>query len=360
MLCAKFFSMGCQMTAMSAVDSATTRQAFDDLISQMATAEACFSRFVSDSELMILNHRRRMVVSDTLYQMLEQAMIMTDFTHGLISPAVGSALHAMGYRDSFSQLPTTITTADSSPIGHRSILLEPDTKQVTLADGVMVDLGGFAKLLTAATVSQAFYYTTQTPLLLDAGGDVVCLGDMTKMPWVVHLPTAQDISKSLNHSKWIARQLPIASSDDLAQLFAQGWRRYDHLASLAIDLPTTTILSTSGIDYRHWHANGQMYHHLIHPSHARSHSTDIINTSVLIIPNDSDDLHHSTNLAQSLSKLSCLLGTAQMLTWLVQHHLDHLGLSWIIHTPTGYQQWLNPAMQTVLDITSNKPFEQRP
>lgn len=351
MLCAKFFAMGCQMTAISAINDTATRQALDDVISQIATAEARFSRFVPDSELMMLNHSRQMVVSDALYQMLERAMAMANFTQGLISPAIGGALHAMGYQHSFDKLPTIISTADSPAISHQSITLEPSTKQVTLADGVMLDLGGFAKLLTAIQVAQAFYHITQTPILLDAGGDVVCLGDMTHTPWMVYLPTAQDIRHSLNHDKWTA-ELPMASYDDLAQLSAQGWRRYEHLDSLVIDLPTTAILSTSGIDYRHWQANGQIRHHLIHPSHARSHSTDIINASVLITPHD-DDIHHSTNLAQSLSKLSCLLGISRMLTWLVQHKLDHLGLSWIIHTPTGYQQWLNPAMQTALSTTSN-------
>ncbi len=352
MLCAKFFAMGCQMTAISAIDDTATRQALDALIQQMAVAEARFSRFMSDSELMMLNHSRQMVVSDVLYQMLERAMTMTNFTQGLISPAIGGALHAMGYQHSFDKLPTIIRTADSPAISHQSITLEPSTKQVTLADGVMLDLGGFAKLLTAIQVAQAFYHATQTPILLDAGGDVVCLGDTTHTPWTVYLPSAQGIRHSLNYGKWMSG-LPMASYDDLAQLSAQGWRRYEHLDSLVIDLPSIAILSTSGIDYRHWQADGQMRHHLIHPSLARSHSTEIVNASVLITPNDADDLHHSTNLAQSLSKLSCLLGISRMLTWLVQHKLDHLGLSWIIHTPTGYQQWLSPAMQTALSTTSN-------
>lgn len=78
------------------------------------------------------------------------------------------------------------------------------------------------------------------------------------------------------------------------------------------------------IHVRHWLsalANvGEICHHLIHPTQQQSPITDIVNASVLIHPqkptwlppkawtDSSTQDEHSTNLAQSISKLCCLLG----------------------------------------------------
>ena len=139
-----------------------------------------------------------------------------------------------------------------------------------------------------------------------------------------------------------------------------------------IHLPTnrTHILATSGIDYRYWYQGQSLQHHLINPlrQDVEKATSEVVCASILIdetlfyqnqdsfCPTIADFLQTSNacNLAQTLSKLVCLLGLEKSLQWLDQHGLKGLGISVIIATPTGYQQWLNPTMQAFCADDNNK------
>ncbi len=366
MLSAKFFAMGCQMLAICQRDTPLVRQSLTQLIADMTQAEAKYSRFRHDSELMKLNFTRTMQVSDKLFGLIEQAVVMAKFTNGLISPTIHNALVARGYRDSFQHENRYInqTIFDNiltiSPIhAYQTIILNPTDKIVSLPDNVNLDLGGFAKLLTAIDVAQRFYEKTGESILLDAGGDIVTQG-RPKNSWIVALPNILNINRCLPHDQLAMTLCQYATIQQ--KLLALGWQQIDK-QELKLSLNNTSVLSTSGIDYRHWRVDKQLQHHLVYPQNTDSHISNIINASVLIDPKQLDDkmvtqlmvshtvsnhLTYATNLVQAISKLCCLLGVEKSLHWLQQQSLNYLGLSWIIYTKTGYQQWLNPTMQQLL------------
>ncbi len=290
MLSVKFFATGCQMLATSHKDSHEIRHALKALASEMADAEATYSRFIDDSELMILNRQRTMTVSKRLLQMLQHALAMAHFTQGLISPNIYHALSSLGYQKSFYDIMTAspfgFDTDTQTPIGnatHQDIILNTTTCSVSLPDGVYLDLGGFAKVLSATQAAQRFYERTGTGVLLDAGGDIIIKDDNKANPWTIHLPTADDIGRHLPHHAITPCPTLPQSTHLKRTLSGLGWVQiYKHPAPISLE--QSSILSTSGIDYRHWQVLGKFCHHLIHPTQQQSPITDIVNASVLIHP----------------------------------------------------------------------------
>ena len=373
MFAVAFDAMGCQMQALAQpVDTThiqSVPQALAALPNDWQQAEQMFSRFLPTSELMQLNTARSMPVSKAFWQMLSHSLASAKLTDGLITPTVYQALVERGYDQSYEHsFEQGQSTAASTTLTGESVIgtdaiddwqkigLDPTTRQVSLPDSVKLDFGGFAKGLTADVIAERLS-EMGTNVLIDAGGDIVIRsyqGEISKLDdatqWQVALPAVTDIG------------LPLPNLAAFSESIAlPDWQCAT--AGVTLSVPVTDmVLATSGIDYRYWYQGDTLQHHLVNL--LKNSLSNIICTSVLINPKtlknalqnkSSPELaqflkvSNTTNLAQTLSKLCCLLGIKESLAWLKQHGLTQIGLSFIVAMPTGYQQWLNPTIQQFID-----------
>ena len=373
MFAVAFDAMGCQMQALAQpVDTThiqSVPQALAALPNDWQQAEQMFSRFLPTSELMQLNTARSMPVSKAFWQMLSHSLASAKLTDGLITPTVYQALVERGYDQSYEHsFEQGQSTAASTTLTGESVIgtdaiddwqkigLDPTTRQVSLPDSVKLDFGGFAKGLTADVIAERLS-EMGTNVLIDAGGDIVIRsyqGEISKLDdatqWQVALPAVTDIG------------LPLPNLAAFSESIAlPDWQCAT--AGVTLSVPVTDmVLATSGIDYRYWYQGDTLQHHLVNL--LKNSLSNIICTSVLINPkmlknalqNKSSpelaqflQVSNTTNLAQTLSKLCCLLGIKESLAWLKQHGLTQIGLSFIVAMPTGYEQWLNPTMQQFID-----------
>lgn len=373
MFAVAFDAMGCQMQALAQpVDTThiqSVPQALAALPNDWQQAEQMFSRFLPTSELMQLNTARSMPVSKAFWQMLSHSLASAKLTDGLITSTVYQALVERGYdqsyEHSFEQGQSTAastTLTGESVIGTdaiddwKKIGLDPTTRQVSLPDSVKLDFGGFAKGLTADIVADRLSEMGAN-VLIDAGGDIVIRsyqGEISKLDdatqWQVALPAVTDMGLPLPNLAAFSESIDLPD-----------WQCAT--AGVTLSVPVTDMtLATSGIDYRYWYQGDTLQHHLVNL--LKNSLSNIICTSVLINPkmlknalqNKSSSglkqflqVSNTTNLAQTLSKLCCLLGIKESLAWLKQHGLTQIGLSFIVAMPTGYEQWLNPTMQQFVD-----------
>ena len=373
MFAVAFDAMGCQMQALAQpVDTThiqSVPQALAALPNDWQQAEQMFSRFLPTSELMQLNTARSMPVSKAFWQMLSHSLASAKLTDGLITPTVYQALVERGYDQSYEHsFEQGQSTAASTTLTGESVIgtdaiddwqkigLDPTTRQVSLPDSVKLDFGGFAKGLTADVVAERLS-EMGTNVLIDAGGDIVIRsyqGEISKLDdatqWQVALPAVTDIGLPLPNLAAFSKSIALPD-----------WQCAT--AGVTLSVPVTDmVLATSGIDYRYWYQGDTLQHHLVNL--LKNSLSNIICASVLINPkmlksalqNKSSpelaqflQVSNTTNLAQTLSKLCCLLGIKESLAWLQQHGLTQIGLSFIVATPTGYQQWLNPTMQQFVD-----------
>lgn len=373
MFAVAFDAMGCQMQALAQpVDTThiqSVPQALVTLPNDWQQAEQTFSRFLPTSELMQLNTARSMPVSKAFWQMLSHSLASAKLTDGLITPTVYQALVECGYDQSYEHSfeQGQSTSASTTLIGEsvidanaiddwQKIGLDPTTRQVSLPDSVKLDFGGFAKGLTADIVADRLSEMGAN-VLIDAGGDIVIRsyqGEISKLDdatqWQVALPAVTDIGLPLPNLAAFSESIDLSD-----------WQCAT--AGVTLSVPVTDMtLATSGIDYRYWYQGDTLQHHLVNL--LKNSLSNIICTSVLINPkmlknalqNKSSSglkqflqVSNTTNLAQTLSKLCCLLGIKESLAWLKQHGLTQIGLSFIVAMPTGYEQWLNPTMQQFVD-----------
>lgn len=220
--------------------------------------EARLSRFRSHSELSQLNQAggRPFRASQVLFDLVQSALAWREVTHGIFDPTLLNTLVAWGYDRTFvdvlaSQSDENGTRAtDASlfptdtPFSAADAIQLGDDRQITLGAGVRLDLGGIAK---GWIIQQAAYRLGMWgPCLVDAGGDIACIGEPPNGPWLV---TVAD---------------PLTPERDIAVLRL-----------------TNQAVATSSWVYRRWVHAGKPAHHLIDPRTGAPADTTILSATVV-------------------------------------------------------------------------------
>ncbi len=259
-----------------------------------AQTEARLSRFRPDSELSRLNRSegRPFVASPVLYDLVAAALAWRDQTGGIFDPAVLKALLASGYDRSFAAIKATADreavgagaggagagdacAPPTAPVTSAGIVLGPG-RQILLPEGVGIDLGGIAK---GWTIQQAAHRLGMWgPCLVDAGGDIACVGTPPGEPWVVTVADPR-------------------MEDEFADV------------DIAVVSLSNAAIATSSRIYRSWRQAGRAAHHLIDPRTGAPAATNIYSVTVL-----ADRLP----AAEIYAKTALILGEEQGLVYLNQ------------------------------------------
>ncbi|MDT8305130.1 MAG: FAD:protein FMN transferase [Anaerolineae bacterium] len=250
-----FRAMGSEIGIWLDAPAAVAAPAFRRVEALFEEMEATLSRFRPESELMRLNGQRQQFVrvSPQLWAVADAALSVAAETGGLFDPTVLPALVAAGYDRDFSALDgrpseSGVEAQKRYPSLWRQVRRDRQRRALWLPAGAALDLGGIAKGYTASLAVRLL--AEVGPSLVDAGGDITAGSAPRGLPgW----PIA------------IAKPGPHAD-EDLVQLW----------------LAEATV-ATSGIDYRHWQANGRQAHHVIDPRHGAPAQTDLLAVSVLAV-----------------------------------------------------------------------------
>jgi thiamine biosynthesis lipoprotein len=253
--------------------------------------ESALTRFDPASELSRLNAAAgaSFPASKLLYQVLGEALRAAGRSGGLFDPTVLRAVEASGYAISFDQIPDGVREKTAGSSSYRSVRLLPG-RQIALAPGTGVDLGGFAK--GWAVDRCAHFMDPGTSWLVNAGGDLLA-----------HGPGPEGRG-------WLAGvEDPLLPGTDMSVL------RVDDRA-----------VATSSIMRRRWRtANGDA-HHLIDPRTGRPSETDL--ASVTVIAN-------SVAQAEVEAKVLLLLGREQAV-----QRAERLGIPALLAGHDGQQAYV--------------------
>lgn len=203
--------------------------------------EQTFSRFRPTSELSRLNRVGRIRPSPRMAEVVRLAITARTRTGGRFDPTVHDALVAAGYAGSFDELPSGPVAAGAGAPCGGEVAIDPVTGEITLDEGVHLDLGGIAKGYAADRVRDIV--AAAGPCLVNAGGDIA----------VGEVPA---------DGEW-----------------GIGVRRGDG-SSITIGL-VRGGLATSGRDRRRWQTEDGEAHHVIDPSTARPATTDLLRVTAI-------------------------------------------------------------------------------
>jgi FAD:protein FMN transferase len=273
----EFKAMGSRILAVLDCADSAGEQALERVPVWFEAWEQLLSRFRPGNELDRLNRSngRPMVVSRTLWEVLQVACNAEKFTGGLVSPSILDSLTRLGYDRSFELLPPLQTEHSYASPGMAAptgdIIWEAQSRSLVLPESVHLDLGGIAKGWAADQAARSLSH--YGPVLVDAGGDIAISGPLS------------------DGQAW-----PVGIEDPV-----EPGTHYETLKLACCGV------ATSGKDYHRWLKDGVWQHHIIDPRTGLPADTDILAATV-VAP--------SVMEAEAAAKAVLILGSTAGLEWL--------------------------------------------
>jgi thiamine biosynthesis lipoprotein len=211
-------------------DPAALADARGLLDAELAAIDAACSRFRPESELRraCAAGGRPVPASPLFAEALSVALAAARLTDGDVDPTCGQALANLGYDRDFgtARRDTGVLTRPPVPGGRwRGIELDAGRGEVTVPDGVLIDLGATAKALAADRAAAKIAAVTGCGVLVNLGGDISVAGRPPAEGWLVGI--ADDASFDTTTASVEARQLVTIRDGGLAtsSVLGRAWRR---------------------------------------------------------------------------------------------------------------------------------------
>src|SRR5215472_13269491 len=215
---------------MLVADPAAVDAARDLLAAELAAIDAACSRFRPDSELSraCAAGGHPVPVSPLFAEALSVALTAAELTGGDVDPTCGQALAGLGYDRDFALARQEVHAPRRPAVpagGWREVLLDNGRQEVTVPDGVLLDLGATAKALAADRAAAAIAAATGCGVLVNLGGDIRVAGPPPEGGWLVGV--ADDVGFDAVMADVEPSQVVLISDGGLAtsSTSARAWRR---------------------------------------------------------------------------------------------------------------------------------------
>lgn len=210
--------------------------------------EALFSRFLSDSELSILNKKRSSIVSEEFLRLTLKAYQLFVKTKGIFNPLV--QVSRFGYDKNFIEIKEDKNILDNSlyDIDFSKVIIDKEKSYIHLKEGQKLDFGGFLKGYLAEKLADEIksYGNRIKGVVVNIGGDIYTKGldkNGNKFVFNIYNPILKD-------------------KDIIVTLYNEG-------------------LATSGTYKRSWFNLNKKMHHILDITGNKNPETDIISVSII-------------------------------------------------------------------------------
>lgn len=221
---------------------------FEISVDEISKYEKQFSRFLSESELSVLNEKKEMVVSKFFLDTTQKAYELFVETKGIFNPLV--QVSRFGYNKNFNDLEDNhnILNQEYYDIDFSTVVIDREKSFIRLMDGQKLDYGGFLKGYLAEIIATEIKLASLDikGVIVNLGGDV-CTKGLDK-----------------NDQKFIFQIYnPVTKNGDISiSLYNQS-------------------LATSGTYKRNWLSLNRRMHHILDRSGQQNPQSDIISVSVV-------------------------------------------------------------------------------
>ncbi|MFC1594620.1 FAD:protein FMN transferase, partial [Candidatus Omnitrophota bacterium] len=217
------------------------RQAIHAAFSEMEHIERLLSIYDATSEISQLNKKRKITASWKTIQLIKKSKTLNTLTRGAFDITVGPLTQIWKKAIEEEALPHKSSVKKAKNlVNAQGIEINEILMKISLSkSGIQLDLGAIAKGFAVDVAIKKLRELGITSCLINAGGDIYCLGKKYDTNWQVGIkhPRAQKTVKTLS----LANRA-IATSGDYEQFFTLQGKRYSHI----ID-PHTGYPADSGV-----------------------------------------------------------------------------------------------------------------
>ncbi|MDD5574773.1 MAG: FAD:protein FMN transferase [Candidatus Omnitrophica bacterium] len=215
--------------------------------------EALFNLFDPQSELARLNSSQNAVVSEPLFSVINEGRHFAVMTDGAFDVTIGPVSLLWKKRIASRTWPEPRDVAQALDlVGSDDIFIDEATQTVRLLKSDMqLDLGGIAKGFALDRAVRRLREAQIASALINAGGNVYCLGLNRKVPWRVGVLDPFDEDKVMDQV--VLTDQAVATAGDYRQYFEWKGKRYSHIIDPKTGYPadsgivSATVISKDGL-----------------------------------------------------------------------------------------------------------------
>ncbi|MCK9614874.1 MAG: FAD:protein FMN transferase [Candidatus Omnitrophica bacterium] len=244
----KFVIAGTFLEVMS-----TDARASQIVYEEFKRLDKIFNFYDKNSEISRLNstYNTPVKVSPELLEVLRLSQQLNQMTNGAFDVSYGSLYDfwkELIKKGSIKELPSK-ETIDSimKNCGMDKIKIDAADSTVTLQkEGLKIDLGAIAEGYMVDKAVIALKKKGISSALINAGGDIYCLGTNRKNPWRVGIKNPSEIEGIIENEDLVDEA--ITTSGNYEQFFDLGGKRYSHIIDPRTGFPVAThVISASVI-----------------------------------------------------------------------------------------------------------------
>jgi thiamine biosynthesis lipoprotein len=211
------------------------------VFNEIKRIEDLLSRYKADSEVSRLNRSGKLKVSPDTFYIIKKSKEFWQASNGAFDITVAPLVDLWGFTDKKYHLPSQ---DEINPImnlvGSDKIILQENDNVIEFGvAGMKIDLGGIAKGYALDCAADKLRKAGIKSCLINAGGQVYCLGDKFGNPWRIAMvdPSGKGFAGVLG-----LKNKSASTSGDYEQFFIKDNKRYAHILD-----PKTGSPADSGV-----------------------------------------------------------------------------------------------------------------
>ncbi|MCM8782774.1 MAG: FAD:protein FMN transferase [Candidatus Omnitrophica bacterium] len=205
-----------------------TKEAAEIVFREIKRIELLLSKYNSQSEIFYLNQYGKAKVSPDTFYVIKKAKEFFEYSRGAFDITVGVLLKVWGFNNYNYRVPNEKEIEGAKElVGSDKILLDEEKMVIEFQKkGMLIDLGAIAKGYAVDCAIKKLKENGIKSALINAGGDIYCLGDKFGKAWQVGIrdPKTKKIRKVLRLT-----DKAVATSGDYEVFFIHRDRRFSHI-----------------------------------------------------------------------------------------------------------------------------------
>lgn len=208
--------------------ASSRKEAAEIVFTEISRIDKLLSVYNTNSEVSLLNNNGELSASQDTVYIIKKSKELYEASAGAFDITVEPLVQLWGFESHKYTLPVKKEIAETLKLvgSNKIILNEADNVIKFKTSGMKIGLGAIAKGYAVDLAVSKLKETGIKDCLINAGGDIYCLGNNFGKPWKIAI---RDPRKSGIYEVLELENKAVATSGDYEQYFIKGRKRYTHI-----------------------------------------------------------------------------------------------------------------------------------